>query len=126
MNQSTKSAPDLNQGNPYKDCASYKDKRSVLCRLSVQARKAIEAIQITNGVKPHVNDVLLKTYQDGQHTAFKTFNGWKKEGKRVKAGSRAFYIWSRPLSELKDKAEVAEDDDRRFGMVCMFSNFQVA
>jgi len=74
-----------------------------------------------------VNEGLIQIYSaDGVHTAFKTFQQWKEEGKFIIRGSRAFAVWGSPKKAARQEAEEGETDEFKYWPLCyLFSNAQV-
>lgn len=120
----------FNVGNPYADLQNISEKRSVLCKLTAKAREQQEllAVQLGDGdiVIPRVNDILLKMYRSETHKVFKTYQEWKKDGKQVKKGAKAFCIWSKPRKIEKEKeGKKRVIKERFFAVAFMFSDAQV-
>jgi len=75
-------------------------KRAKLSELSRQAKRkykfAPKSVKNKLGDSAKVND-LLKFFIYGKDTEFNTYQGWKKNGRQVKKGEKAFLFWGRPL-----------------------------
>ncbi|MGV3598060.1 MAG: ArdC-like ssDNA-binding domain-containing protein [Bacteroidota bacterium] len=109
--------------------------RDTLITLSNEVKDLVE-----DGTFPTINAAIIETlYKDGNHRVFNTYMGWKKIGKQVKKGEKAFLLWSKPIrtGEPKQKdteAEEAEDEllspeeeaeYKYYGIAYLFSNEQV-
>ena len=114
--------------NPFASLQSYQEKKSLLASLSDQV------IIIKLSLSCKTNEALRIFYQtlDKNAKEFKTFNQWKKDGKKVKKGSKAWAFWSRPI-EGKSKKEVKRNGKSKilenkydfFAMSYVFANNQV-
>jgi hypothetical protein len=111
-------------------CTSKDEKKDLLVSLSNDIKIGMEMGEIDS---ENVNSALIEMFQNKEHQTFETFHNWKKKGYKVKKGSKAFFIWSKPLkSKKKEEAEkekkVKEDEKKSykfFGMAYLFSNSQV-
>lgn len=91
--------------------------------------------RMTDVVKPLVNEgkyeklnegIISEFYRNETHTEFKTFHQWQAEGKRVKKGETAFYVWAKPLSAQAEAQGKTFDGERDYFPLCfLFSNAQV-
>ena len=76
-----------------------------------------------------INEILLDViYQPegGNRLTFETFNGWRKKGKRVKKGEKAYLIWGRKREAIRQEVEEGEKDSfNYFPLAFVFSNEQV-
>jgi hypothetical protein len=82
-----------------------------------------------------VNDGLIELYRkEADHSEFKTFNEWKKLGKSIMKGSKAFLVWGAPKdvnrldesSTEKGTEDPAESDEYKYWPICyLFSDKQV-
>lgn len=111
---------------------TIQEKRQYLKNLSSQVRDLVEAGEYNN-----VNEAILNQfYRNETHKEFKTFHQWKKEGKKVKKGERAFVLWGKPKpgqqkEEEETKPEPDEDEDEEteeelfYPVAYIFSNSQV-
>lgn len=106
------------------------EKRQFLRDLSVFVKSFIdlgqtEATTINEGIKEYYQS----QYPDIKE--FNTFLGWRKEGFKVKTGSKAFLVWGRPKEIERKKAEEAkakgEDSDTYdfYPIAYLFANTQV-
>ena len=98
-------------------------KRQKLIALSNAAKLAIEMGQTESST---INAAIMENYPDGE---FHTFNGWRKEGYKVKKGSTAFLIWGRKRAmSKKDKSDDGTETEKKFNCfpVCyLFHKSQV-
>jgi hypothetical protein len=107
---------------------TMKAKRAELSRLSNEVKPYVE-----NGDFDTINEAIIyHHYQKGEHSIFKSFNQWRKDGYFIKLGSKGFPVWSRPVSALKEEQKAAgkevaeqEDDSKTFRIAYVFSNAQV-
>ncbi len=112
------------------DCSGIQEKRELLKELSEVAKVRME-MGATQETK--VNDVLIEMFSNDTHQNFNTFQGWKKQGFKVKKGEKGFFIWSNPLKANKTtenkKEEISKDEKdstfKFFGLAHIFSNAQV-
>jgi hypothetical protein len=75
-----------------------------------------------------LNSIIIESfYKDSENDDFRTFNEWKREGYKVKKGSKGFVVWGRPLSEQKaEQGQEASDEESTFFPIShVFSNAQV-
>lgn len=74
-----------------------------------------------------VNDALIAVhYRNEEHYTFNTYQGWRKEGKQVRKGEKAFLVWARPKDLLRENDETGKEDHQKFFPVAhIFSNAQV-
>ncbi|MDL5051508.1 ArdC-like ssDNA-binding domain-containing protein [Oscillatoria amoena NRMC-F 0135] len=77
-----------------------------------------------------INDAIVETlYKDETHREFKSYRQWKKEGKQVRKGEKAFLLWARPKQIQKPIAEAPpenlEEMIKYFPIAYLFSNAQV-
>lgn len=109
--------------------------RDTLITLSNEVKDLVE-----DGTFPTINAAIIETlYKDGGHHTFNTFMRWKKLGKSVKKGEKAFLLWSKPIrtGEAKQKEGTEEDTENEllspeeeaeykyYGIAYLFSNAQV-
>ncbi len=80
---------------------------------------------IAEGTFENVNDAITGAiYSLEGHTTLKTYEQWKSEGKQVKKGEKALFVWGKP--KQKDKAEETDEKADKFFPLCyLFSNLQV-
>ena len=100
------------------------EKRKQLIELSAQVAPLVGEL----GEYDTVNEALLQVvYKSDTHQVFKTFNQWKKEGKRIKKGEKAFLVWAMPKRfDRKEKKENERSDTYKYFPICfLFSNAQV-
>ena len=63
-------------------------------------------------------------YKPEGHTTLKSFEQWKREGKRVRKGEKALIVWGSPkFSETSDNS--GESAEKFFPLCYLFSNLQV-
>lgn len=102
-----------------------KEKRQKLSEIS----RAVKPL-VKMGVYSSVNDALISQYCEAEGlpaNEFKTFIGWKKEGKYVKKGESAFLIWGRPKNIKVEKEDSEEEESfDYFPLAYLFSSKQVA
>lgn len=124
----------FNEGNPFASLQTTSERKSLLCQLSVKAKKVQEEIveklaeQGGDFIVPKVNDILLESYRSETHAEFKTYQDWKKTGKAVCKGAKAFVIWSRPKkheSTIEIGGEEVKEEYEFWAMAYLFSNAQV-
>lgn len=101
------------------------EKRESLKKLSIIAKEMVE-----KGIVATINEGLIKLYKDEENQEFKLYNEWKKEGKQVIKGSKAFLVWGKPKEitnqEGKDNNSAEDDENGTFFPLCfLFSNKQV-
>lgn len=111
--------------------------RDTLITLSNEVKDLVE-----DGTFPTINTAIMETlYKDGNHLTFNTFLRWKKLGKSVKKGEKAFLLWSKPIrtGEAKQTEETAQNEEaenvllspeeeavyKYYGIAYLFSNAQV-
>ncbi len=87
-----------------------------------QLRQLSQAVAplVKEGKFPNVNTAILDTYKKDGHQFFRSFEEWKKAGKQVIKGSKAFIIWGAPLP-MGD----VEESQKFFPIKFLFSNLQV-
>lgn len=110
--------------------STIQEKRDFLKKLSAAVTELVK-----NEEYPNINTAIIDTfYIDKQHTTFKTFNEWKREGYSILKGSKAFLVWGKPTAvQEKEKAqeqgkdEPATDDSQKdfYPIAFLFSNAQV-
>lgn len=76
-----------------------RQKRAELRQMSAMLKPLIES-----GAIGSINEGLINIYRDEGHSELKTFEQWKKEGKRVKKGEKALLLWGRP-KKMKQGAQ---------------------
>lgn len=111
--------------------------RDTLTTLSNEVKDLVE-----DGTFPTINTAIMETlYKDGSHHTFNTFMRWKKLGKSVKKGEKAFLLWSKPIrtGEAKQTEETTQNEEaenvllspeeeaeyKYYGIAYLFSNAQV-
>lgn len=109
--------------------------RETLMALSNEVKDLVE-----DGTFPTINTAIMETmYKAGNHKVFNTYMGWRKLGKQVRKGEKAFLLWSKPIEFGKKEAKpeeaegsdvdftTPEDEDamKYYGIVYLFSNAQV-
>lgn len=68
-----------------------------------------------------VNDLLVDQYMEDGATDLRTFKAWKDAGRKVKKGSKAVIVWSKPKKlKAKDKKEEEEEEFKYFGIAHLF------
>lgn len=109
-----------------------REKKKALAEISKKAKPLAQANGLT------LNQYLVEyVYKNEIHQEFKTFNDWRKEGKRVKKGEKAFTLWSRPVNatakananesnkSVDTNQTEAEREFQFFNLCYVFSNAQV-
>ena len=109
------------------NCQDRKEKKQVLIQFSKLIKLKMETGDIE---KNTINESLIDMYSNEKHQEFYTFKDWKKKGYKVKKGSKAFFVWSKPIkatkkNEKKEMDEKTEDKYKFFGIAYLFSNNQV-
>lgn len=107
-----------------KEKTSIQEKREALKQMSEIAKPLVEAGQFEK-----LNEAIIALFyrRDGADT-FHTFHQWKKQGMQVKKGSKAVFVWAKPLSaQAADKGEPFDPESKNdFYPLCfLFSNLQV-
>jgi len=119
--------------NIFAKCKNITEKKKLLKQLSAQAKKQIKSIRdnLMSSNKdfalPSVNQILISYYQDKDNKTFKSFFKWKKQGKKIKSGSKGYCVWGKPRKVTK-KDESSEKENSSFDffpIAYVFSNAQV-
>lgn len=92
-------------------------------KLKALSQKA-KAVQDENP-EMRINEILVSFYTNPKNQIFKTLNDWKKEGFRVKKGSKAFLIWGRKRKASNHTKDTEKDEFQFFPLCYIFSNDQV-
>ena len=106
--------------NPFIKAKGIQEKREILKSISKDAKVAIKINPILT-----VNDALLIMYGGKEYNTYKQ---WKKQGKTVKKGSKAYCIWGKPIvnkKENKDKKDKKESMYSMYPIAHIFSENQV-
>jgi|SRR5690554_108627 len=100
---------------------TFKDKRKFLSGIS----KGIKML-VDEGIFDTVNEGLLEIYAEDlpEGTEFKSFMQWKREGKQVRKGEKAYLLWGKPKKALAKGAEEGEEF-KFFPLAYAFSSCQV-
>lgn len=112
-------------------------------RLLILSKNAKNTTSYNTG-NATVNEIIISWYTESileenkdlkaSDIEFKTFAGWKKEGKKVKKGEKGYIVWSKPRKYKKKveseetatgKTKTEEFDFEFFGTAYLFSNLQV-
>ena len=117
-------------------------KRLVLSSISRKLKKIKEA-KIRNAKTDNealfwasktTNQMLMMfLYNKGNELVFKKFNEWKAEGKTVKKGEKAVFVWGQPTGIQRQKEaerkgenfDVNTEELGKFPLCFLFSNKQV-
>ena len=104
---------------------SYKKNRENLIALSTGAR-----LLVKEGEADSVNEVLIDMYkQDNPEIKeFNTFHQWKKLGKTIKKGSKAFLVWAQPkdVKKQEPQPDTGETEEYQYWPICyLFADTQV-
>lgn len=70
---------------------TFKERKKALQELSAQLQQDVKLGHIQS-----INEGLKVIYEDEGHEVLKSFEGWKKEGKRIKKGEKALMLWGAP------------------------------
>lgn len=97
-------------------------RRKQLIRLSNIAR-----LKQKEGDPRRINHIIIEDfYSDEGHQDFMLFREWKKQGFKVKKGSKAFVVWGRKRKATKASDEENEETNYKFfPLAYLFSNQQV-
>ncbi len=91
--------------------------------------KFAKSLQETEYPDLTINEILIDViYQreNGERLTFDTFNGWRKRGKRVRKGEKAYLIWGKKREVPIQEAQEGDNDSFKFfPMAFVFSNEQV-
>lgn len=97
----------------------FQIRRQELKALSKALKPLVEV-----GAFETVNQAIVDSYTNSENSIFKTFHQWKKDGKKIIKGSKAFCVWGKPRE--KEQEDETETDEFRFWPVAyLFSNAQV-
>jgi hypothetical protein len=101
---------------------SIQEKRQELKHLSKEVRPLVLAEEY-----PTINAAIINEfYKSNEHQLFKKFSEWKKEGKTILKGAKAFAVWGQPKKQPKPKPEEETKEKFEFWPICyLFSNAQV-
>lgn len=109
------------KGDELDNRTQARNKRDTLFLLTQRVRPLVEA-----GKFETVNQAIIKVfYSRHGHVVFKSFNGWKAEGKKVIAGMKGFAVWSRPKTVTRKQAGRADEKKDVYNTAYLFSNLQV-
>jgi len=118
--------------NIYAKLPDYKAKRGELLANAAKARHIQKRMKDKGyEVIPTINHILLTMiYTGGEQLEWNSFNQWKKKGKRVKKGEKAWLVFSRPIKVLKaaqgaSKEELDDIEPSLYGTQYVFNNLQV-
>lgn len=82
--------------------------RDTLKALSEEVKDLVD-----DGTFPTINDAIMETlYKQDNHKIFNTFMGWKRIGKKVKKGEKAFLLWGRPKDQHGNLATDTEENNQ--------------
>jgi hypothetical protein len=82
--------------------------RDTLKTLSEEVKDLVD-----DGTFATINDAIMETlYKQGKHRTFNTFMGWKRIGKKVKKGEKAFLLWGRPKDQHGNPATDTEENNQ--------------
>ena len=112
----------MNSKNSEARSAKYKATREALRQLSNQVKIMIDSGELDVA---NINEGLIRLYSQDGHSEFKTFHQWKKDGKSIKKGSKAFTVWASP-QEIPHPDPESDDEEMTYFPICyLFSNKQV-
>ena len=99
---------------------TIQDKRQFLKTISADLKALVK-----EEIYPTLNAAIIATiYQPEGHQVLKTYEQWKKEGKQVKKGEKAFIVWGSP--KFKEVENQEGEGAEPFYPICfLFSNLQV-
>lgn len=104
--------------------ANYEEKRNDLIAISQPFRNAVKVGEIHT-----INEAVIELYkkQNPDIKEFRTFNQWKKIGKSIIKGSKAFAVWAQPTKiKHPDPVKAKEDEEFQYFPLCyLFANTQV-
>ena len=106
--------------NSIKIESNYEKNRLLLRELSLSLRALIK-----EGVFSTINEALIDHYENDGHKNFKTFNQWKKDGKSIIKGSKAFFVWGTPKDIPHPDPESDDEEFKYFPLCYLFSENQV-
>jgi hypothetical protein len=99
--------------------SNIKEQRAKLREFSRQFVALKEA-----GTIRTINEGLKLIYLQQGHTILKTHDQWEQEGKRIKRGAKALYLWGKQT--VKTVEENGESKEiKYFPLVALFSENQV-
>jgi hypothetical protein len=119
------------KSNPFAQCSSYQSRREVLKQLSQEAKKKQRAMKKAGSpIIPRVNDFLEVMYGGRE---FYTFGQIRKNGWKLRKGSKCYCLWSKPIKRQDKEEKQAESqglissrpDQEFYGIVYVFSDLQV-
>jgi hypothetical protein len=108
------------------------ERREAMKEATLAKRKELKALSaalknnVAHGIFPNVNAALVAFYhqQNPEIKAFDTYQGWKKQGRQVKRGAKAYLVWGKPKgatdpnqTEAPDP-EAEDDSDTVFYPLC--------
>ncbi len=110
----------INSSDPTAQVSKIQERRNALKEMSVAVKPLVESQKFST-----INQAIINTfYKVDGHETFKTFEQWKKEGKFVQKGSKAFVVWG---SKIERQTEDDDEEKSSYWPVCyLFSNLQVA
>ena len=100
--------------------------RERLKLLSLEVKDLVE-----DGTFYTINDAIVETlYKSDTHREFKSYRQWKKEGRQVKKGEKAFLLWAKPRQIQKPTEQTTAPDEfeemiKYFPIAYLFSNAQL-
>jgi DNA repair protein RadC len=81
---------------------------------------------VESGEFPTINAAIVETfYKTMGINVLKSFMEWKKEGKHVIKGSKAFPVWGKPVVNQTEQQEQSRDEIRYWPVKYLFSDQQV-
>jgi len=102
----------------------YEENRKNLIAISQPLR-----LLVKEGALDTVNEGVLELYkkENPEIKEFNTFNQWKKLGRTIKKGSKAFIIWAQPTKiKHPDPIKAEEEQDFQYFPICyLFADTQV-
>ena len=101
--------------------SEIQQKRERLRKLSQAVKPLVE-----EGEYETINEALHnEIYLPEGHETLNTFNGWKKEGYRIKKGEKGLLFWGKPRDLSKNEEGEDEKEDTFYPISYLFSNLQV-
>lgn len=102
----------------------YEENRKNLIAISQPLRTLVKM-----GAIESVNEGVIEFYkkENPQIKEFRTFNQWKKIGKTILKGSKAFTVWAQPTKiKHPDPVKAQENEEFQYFPLCyLFADTQV-
>ena len=85
--------------------------------------KTLKELKQNGGINT-INEGLLSIYNLQGHRELKTFEQWERQGKRIKKGAKALYLWGKQTTKTISE-EGHEKEIQYFPLVALFSDIQI-